>query len=38
MSLCNGEWLKVVWILMFFLVCSIYNVIKEGKIVHIKFI
>jgi hypothetical protein len=38
-SLCNGEWLKVIWILGFFLgVRSTYSVIKEGRIVLIKFI
>jgi hypothetical protein len=39
LSLCNGKWLKVVWILTFlFYVCSTKSVIKEGRIVHNKFI
>jgi hypothetical protein len=30
--LCNGEWLKVIWILMLLLVvCSIENVIKKRE-------
>ncbi len=38
-SFCNGKWLKVLWILTFlFSVCPTQSVIKERKVLHIKFI